>query len=910
MVKNKNKIYGILDLLDPTLILVSETHVTKDIIDSEISLTGYKFERCNSHSRHTGGVGIYIKEGIEYEIVSNENMFNSAWILFIKVQKSHFGVVYRSPSSSEAEFIRNFQKWCYDNLDYDYVNIICGDFNINLLSENIYGKRLKCLFDEIGVKQFIGEPTRVATNSSTLIDFVISNDFNINAKVLNNLIISDHKTIYIKYKDSNRNYNKVTAKKLIYDTNQYKDILNRKYWINEDVSLHELTENFSINIRDTIKSFIVPRQSTRGQNNWYDNSCRNWRDRVDGLHYEAVLTGDFIEYNRERNLYLNHINYVQNKSLCESIQNNSKNGKKMWQILKSIISDKEQKVLNCIDFDGNKIKNNDVIANKLNNFFIESIETINNSISQDKNFIYYKTPKISEKNFKFKPVNFRDLKLIMKNTKSKLDFNFISSKILLDTIDIVGHIYIKIINDSLITGIFPEYYKESLVTPIAKVKNSIKCENMRPVNSLPTEEKILEKIVKAQLESFLEENKLITDVQSGFRQNYSCETAINFVIEEWKEELEKGNITVAVFIDETRAFETLDRKLLVQRMEELGVRSTEKLWFESYLENRHQRVKFNNSVSERMEVKLGVPQGSVLAPLLFLMYTNDIECILRHSKVKLFADDTLLYISGKSLEEIIPKLNEDLENLYRWLNNRKLKANGSKTKYMIIRTRQRSINENVILKLGESILEQVTEIKYLGIVIDKFLTFRSNGEMICKKVAKKISFLARIAKKIPKFCRITIYNAIVLPYFSYCSSILFLSDTAIMNKFQILQNRAMRIILRCDRYTPIRDMLSNLNWMSIKQRIVFSTLVFIFKIKNGLMPNYLSQNIQIVRDVTSRSLRSGDNFRVKFRRKSIARNSIFHKGLELFNSLSREAKAENNLKKFKTKIYNYVICNF
>jgi hypothetical protein len=453
--------------------------------------------------------------------------------------------------------------------------------------------------------------------------------------------------------------------------------------------------------------------------------------------------------------------------------------------------------------------------------------------------------------------------------------------------------------------------KESLITPIQKVTNSIKCQNLRPINSLPTEEKILEKIVKNQLERHVECNGLLAHTQSGFRAMYSCETALNYVIEEWKGALDCGNYVVAVFVDETRAFETLDRSILIDCLQSFGVRATERRWFESYLNGRTQRVRFNGHVSDSVRVDIGVPQGSVLAPLLFLLYVNDIQCVLGHCRVKLFADDTLIYCIGKELPEVMRKVSEDLDNFYKWLNFKRLKANADKTKFMILKNRNKLADtQGVQLSLGDRLIERVFEFKYLGVVIDHNMTFKSNGLYVCGKIGKKVSFLGRVAKKVPKFCREIIYNSIVAPYFNYCSSVLFLSDNEVLDCFQRLQNRAMRVVLGRDRYASVTAMLAELEWLSVRQRLTFNTLVLLFKVKNGLAPQYLGQHVNYVGSVTGRTLRNNGDFRIAFRRSASGQNSIFCKGLRIYNSLSVELKNETSLSVFKRKIYMFVSSNF
>lgn len=233
---------------------------------------------------------------------------------------------------------------------------------------------------------------------------------------------------------------------------------------------------------------------------------------------------------------------------------------------------------------------------------------------------------------------------------------------------------LNLINQSLEIGVFPTTWKESCIIPIQKKTGTIKCEEHRPINTLPSLEKLIEYKVKNQL-------------QSGFRRAHSCETALNLVTSDWQEAREKGYsivLLVIVFLDLKRAFETLDRGLLLTKLKYYGIRNIEYKWFESYLTDRKQTTKYGNIVSSPEFTSLGVPQGSILGPILFIIYINDIINAIKYSNISLFADDTILYCAGNNLNEVIEKINKDLESINKRLNFNKSKLNIEKTLFMII----------------------------------------------------------------------------------------------------------------------------------------------------------------------------------------------------------------------------------
>lgn len=207
---------------------------------------------------------------------------------------------------------------------------------------------------------------------------------------------------------------------------------------------------------------------------------------------------------------------------------------------------------------------------------------------------------------------------------------------------------------------------------------------MKNIGTLPTLEKLIEYEVKEQLQQFIDKNNILVPQQSGFRVAHSCETALNLIISDWQEAREKGYSIVIVFLDLKRAFETLDRELLLAKLDKYGIRNTEHKWFQSYLTDRTQTTKCGDQLSSAAVTSYGVPQGSILGPILFILYINDIVNSVKYCNISLFADDTILYCAGSDLGDVLNKINSDLESINKWLNFNKLKLNMEKTLFMII----------------------------------------------------------------------------------------------------------------------------------------------------------------------------------------------------------------------------------
>lgn len=309
---------------------------------------------------------------------------------------------------------------------------------------------------------------------------------------------------------------------------------------------------------------------------------------------------------------------------------------------------------------------------------------------------------------------------------------------------------------------------------------------------ISVESKILEKVVDIQLRDYLETNKLLFNLQSGFRNNHNCESLINLVVLNWKIAVHNNKIVVAVFLDLKRAFETLDKDILLIKLNSLGIKGKELEWFNSYIRGRIQRTRIDEVVSEARDVSLGVPQGTTLGVILFLIYINDIEKVVKRSSILLFADDTLLYSICDTKQQCIDNINFDLNNLDKWFKMNKMKLNIDKSKCMVLNS---NFNDNDKIHINnDNDIEVVNEFKYLGVIFDDKLNFKNNLNYICKKLARKVNFLIRIRKNITKTNAIRIYNVTIKPHFDYCSSILFLNNNNMMDRLQKLQNKTMRCI--------------------------------------------------------------------------------------------------------------------
>ena len=895
-----------------------------------------------------GGIGIFIHEKYHYEPIPQISLFQARFFesQFLKVYISEYkyiivGNLYRPPLSDIKMFIDKLEELLNlissdPNLKQNDDIILLGDFNIDLIkySSNLETSRYLDLLNSIGLTSCISLPTRIAKNSATLIDhiFLKKTDSYLNSGILQYAISNHLPTFLLKkitelpknqmqkvyFRDmSQKNSSKAKEEICKLDWAELMqenrpEVAFKKYYA---IMNKLLNESFPLKLSNT-----NARPTGTFEKPWMTAELFTLRKRKHKLILKKTKypTGENIEeFKRLNNEYNAQKRRAKNIFYKDRLAQYSQNAKKTWDTLREILAEtKKANTIPSYFWEGdNKIVGDKNIAKGFANFFANIGESLAKKIPDSvSNFDKYLGPSAVE-NFNFKSISENDLLDVAKSLRPKSSFgaDLLSTKFLKEILPNIAKPICHLFNLSLHTGYIPPEFKTAKVIPIFKSESKHMYNNYRPISLLSSLSKLLEKIVAKQMMGYINKNKIFTDLQFGFRKGHNTIQPVIHFLDKIQEALNKDipEYTAAVFLDLKKAFDTANHRILLKKMEHYGFRGVSLKWFSNYLSNRKIFVTLNGEDSSPKPLSIGVPQGSVLGPLLFLLLINDLPLAVPALKVLLFADDTTFQLSGKKLTDLYTSLNSELSKALDWFTCNKLTLNISKTKYMLFRNKNMPLDHSLSLKIGLETLERYGEdcktksFKFVGHHLDEFLNWKYHISVVRRKVATANFKLNQCKNLLSLKPRKMLYNSLIKPHLEYGLVNWGGAAKGLLKGVTILQKKCIRNICNEKKYAPTNNLLYKLELLKVEDLFKLHCSIFMYKQYYSLHGTSSFDNI-FTKLMSSRS----KQFSVKLLKKKDLEKFPSCYLVKIWNELDIEIKNSQTTKSFKRLLASLYIDSY
>ena len=558
------------------------------------------------------------------------------------------------------------------------------------------------------------------------------------------------------------------------------------------------------------------------------------------------------------------------------------------------------------------------LANNFAKFFDNKIKTIRDNLNVDntgQSLSVSIQDMCTSQLLNFQPVSTDTIsKIICKAPAKSCSLDPIPTHLLKECLPSLLPFITQLINQSITSGYVPSSFKQALVRPLLK-KPSLDPEslqNYRPVANLSFISKVLERIIADQLYAYLDENDLYGKMQSAYRPKHSTETALLKIQNDVLMSLDQGQEVVLVLLDLSSAFDTIDHSLLLERLKQrYGIAGLAIEWVQSYLEGRTQCVVIDSKESSTSRNAFGVPQGSVLGPILFILYTAPLGDIIQAHGMEhtLYADDTQLYLSVKPMEHNKAKkqIEACIADIRIWMQQNKLKLNDSKTEILHVTSKNRKSDNFPSLSTGESSSKPVETVRNLGVTMDNQLTMIDHVRNIAKTASYQIWRIGKIRSMLDKKSTEILMHAFVTSRIDYCNSLLTGLPSYLISHLQRIQNTAARVVTKTRKFDHISQVRKDLHWLPVSERIEYKVLLLTYKALHGEAPRYITNLIR--RYVPSRQLRSSSDNKLevpKIKTESYGARAFAAAAPAMWNSLPRYMRYCDSIDSFKTSLKTFL----
>lgn len=899
LVPKINEVRDFIVSVDLDVLAVCETWLSRSICSNLLAIRGYHLIRQDRDGNvRGGGVCFFIRDKLNHKILATSKTIEQLWIsLKLGDMNIALGIAYKPPNTNYKYFCDELETWCtYCSLQSDKT-ICMGDVNINLLNESsVECNYFNAMCEDVGMFQLVSVPTRIAASSSTLIDVILSSDPNLITEV-GGWDVSDHELVScfvnippvscqpttITYRCYNNfNFENFTADlqsipfnyifrmtdvncKIDYLTDELNRLLNEHLPLRTATVRHPrppwLTSNIRLmmTLRDKAKQRF---RRTKKNAHW--------------VYYKMLRNYTTAAINREKKAYLEtKMKNAGTKTIYKELRNLSVIQKKHYNLPENLTD-----------------------PQLINNHFSQMTADSGESPASDGAFLFLDIDHVvlpGLMNFIVVEESIIEKYLSQIQTTSS-DFDGLNINLIKLCCPIILPYLTHIVNSCLLECIFPRRWKTAVCVPIPKCTQPKQIEDLRLISLLPVFSKILEKVMSAQLREHLTTNNLLPLRQSGFRPAHSCTTALLDITDDILSATDRGEVTVMILLDFSKAFDTVDHETLLAVLPRFGLSESALSLISSFLDERVQYVRVGSQVSNCKAVKRGVPQGSILGPLLFTIYTSVIPDFIQSCKIHMYADDTQLYKSFglQDRQAALHDIQNDLTSLADISVKLSLSINPVKSKVILFGPANdtNSLSNEVRLHVAGAFIPVCEEAGNLGLIMDNTFRYKKQITKYIQRSYANIKLLYPHRHYLSPSLKTHLCDSLVLSTFNYCCEVYgtcITQDTSA--RIQRVQNSCLRLIYGIRKFQHISHKLNEVGWLNMANRRKLLITCMYHKIIISKKPPYLYYKIRFREDVHNLNIRHKYTITPPYHKTALFERSFSYCVAKYYNSITTVHKS-------------------
>ena len=883
------------------------------------NLPNYASYHLSRTTREHGGVSIFVhnrlksKQLSKYSAVDEEIEINT---VKVSISKTDYNIcaIYRPLPDPVGviDFTEHLSNLLKDQELNMNKTILIGDMNINLLnlntnaSTNFYLETMQSL----SLFPLISRPTRfpdtIGLSEPSLLDHLFTNFVAEFKPGILHYPFSDHlpifinipcpvtqcKTKSISFRDYN-DTNKANFTRKLHDID-WPSIFNDGD-VNHECSIFISLLNKIFNECFPIKNKIISEKYD--SHPWMSQAVLKSIRRKNNLFMDYRLgLIEEVRYKQYRNL-LNKIITTAKKTYYMNVFSEYRsNVKEIWKHINDLNNvPRTKKDLIQLKINNDVLSDPLEVATQFNQYFSNIGAKLDSQLEQSETDPLSCLTRNFCNSLNVPPVTQTDILRAIKklknknNTKSEIPVSLIKSNS-----PLLAYPLTYLFNNSVSQGVFPQCLKNAIVSPIYKSGPKNVIGNYRPISVLNTVSKLFESLMKQSLLSFLKTNNIITEHQYGFIKGTSTFDALNSLTQEVHDALNRKHDCICIYIDFQKAFDTVNHEILLRKLNFYGIRGKVNNWMKSYLNQRTQSTSYGGTLSSSSPITCGVPQGSILGPVLFLLYINDLANIFQDILVKMFADDSSLLLCGPDLRTLIFRANVELRTFYKWCLSNRLSINIAKTKYMIFTNKE--FHDIPPLFINFKRIECTDTHKVLGLILDNKLSYKAHINYISSKLAKSCSLLQNMSRYAPTDILRIGYYSYVLPHLSYCMPLYGNTFSSLLQPLFILQKKVVRIISKSSYDAHSNPLFKQLQILPFYELVKYESCIYMYKHRNDFEVAHHNY-----------ATRHHDEYLIPFPHLSKYKRSLKCVGPTIWNKLNRQIQNANTINCFKNKLKNDIL---